>query len=148
MQGLGAGRGVSLEPPRLQWCEPLLPPPTPFSSPAAGGEEAPPLGPAISQVTITTKHLKCQHLRWVAFRHNWRRIGNTTAALGKRKWGGEARQQVTVWAGRGRRRDRPAENPGGNSGEKEERLDHWKGEERAVPWSFLLCTSGLCAPLQ
>lgn len=48
-------------------------------------EEALPVAQAISQVTITTKHLKCQHLWWVAFRHNWRQSGNTTRAPCKRK---------------------------------------------------------------
>lgn len=55
-------------------------------------EEALPVAQAISQVTITTKHLKCQHLWWVAFRHNWRESGNTTRAPLKRKEG-EARRE-------------------------------------------------------
>lgn len=69
----------------------FLPHPTPFS-PACRKEEALPVSQAISQVTITTKHLKCQHLGWFAFRHNWRQSGNTTREPCKRKQG-EARQE-------------------------------------------------------
>lgn len=61
------------------------PPVFPLPIPSCRKEEALPVAQAISQVTITTKHLKCQHLWWVAFRHNWRQSGNTTRAPCKRK---------------------------------------------------------------
>lgn len=57
----------------------------PLPIPSCRKEEALLVAQAISQVTITTKHLKCQHLWWVAFRHNWRQSGNTTRAPCKRK---------------------------------------------------------------
>lgn len=92
----GTFLGVAMCPTRARssGSKPHLPgfrPPPPFS-PAGRREEALPVSQAISQVTITTKHLKCQHLWWVAFRHNWRQSGNTTRAPCKRKQG-EARQE-------------------------------------------------------
>lgn len=91
--GRGAGhprQGLALCPrprderPQPQQPSPHFPCPL-LSCPRGGEEEAPPWARRVSQVTITTKHLKCQHLWWVAFPHNWRQSGNTTGAPCKRK---------------------------------------------------------------
>lgn len=81
------GPGLVSQTPGTSVYSPIYPLTSPAASSAARGRRrrSATVGPAISQVTITSKHLKCQYLWWVAFRHNWRQSGNTTGAPCKRK---------------------------------------------------------------
>lgn len=77
------GPGLASRAPASGVYSPIHPPTSSApSSPAHGRRRRSATAcPAISQVTITTKHLKCQRLWWAALRHSWRQSANDRSAF-------------------------------------------------------------------